>query len=620
MAVGATTVTNLEGVLRLRDAGYTRGLDKAANQAKGFRQRLGGVTAGLNKLATVGALAAIPIAAGLKSAVGSANTFNRAMTNVHSLTGTTGDAAKKLNAEILRMGGATEHGPMKTADAFYDIVSGVSDATTHMAILTAATKTATGGQADLKATTGALVGIMNAYGFSAEKATFVSDVLTRTVQTGVLTMDELAQALPQVTGVASSLGHGLEKLSLNLAFFTKSGYSAGQSSTFLKAMYTSLLNPSVKLQETLAALGYESGEQLLKTNTLFSAYKQIYNQLGGTFSGVVTNVEALQGATAFMKDPAAYEAFFSSFRDHTEGATERAETIQNEANQWERLDSKMKELSITVGAALAPSLLDLLDNHIIPGINGLIVFWQEGDNAANILKGLAIVAGAIVFTKLIAGLGAVISVMMALMGVVTGLLGGLQALAAFGVVAATGGGAAIGGALSNAAYGSGLSPRESGLTGRIMQQFGGGLGAGEFEGALFEQRVSSFGGGPVADFMARLMTLAADTSGRTQMIGNKYQQGTGTGAYVGNQPRPVGAASLHRDVGYAMGGYTGYGGRSRVAGMVHAGEYVVPQNGALVLRGGEGGGSQVNVYGPVNVNADNAEDFARSMAEAVRSQ
>ena len=67
-----------------------------------------------------------------------------------------------------------------------------------------------------------------------------------------------------------------------------------------------------------------------------------------------------------------------------------------------------------------------------------------------------------------------------------------------------------------------------------------------------------------------------------------------------------------------MGGYTGAGGRSQVAGMVHRGEYVVPQNGSLVLRGG-GGGSQVNVYGPVNVNADNADDFAREMAERFRS-
>ena len=96
---------------------------------------------------------------------------------------------------------------MKAADAFYDIVSGVSDATTHMAILSNAMKTATAGQADLKATTSAMVGIMNAYSFSADKATFVSDVLTRSVQSGVLTMGELASAMPQVTGLAASNEH-----------------------------------------------------------------------------------------------------------------------------------------------------------------------------------------------------------------------------------------------------------------------------------------------------------------------------------------------------------------------------------------------------------------------------
>ena len=612
----ATTLTNLEGVLQIRDAGYKRGLDNAKKQAQGFRQTLGGVASGLNKLALVGAVAAVPVVLALKSAVKSANTYNRAMTNVHSLTGATGDAAKALNAEILRMGGATEHGPMKAAEAFYDIVSGVSDASTHMAILNASMRTATAGQADLTATTKVMVGIFGAYGFAADKATFVSDVLTRSVQTGVLSMDELASAIPNVTALGAELGLSFGTIAKDLAFMTKGGLSAKIASTQLRQVMAEMMKPSTAMQKALEGIGFASGRAVLEQHSLVDALAMLETS-SGDLSTVFSSVEALQGALALVKDGAV--EFGEEYFRLLDGATQRGEDIQNQSNQWERLDAKMKELSITVGNALAPSLLDLLDNHIIPGTGVLISFWQEGDNAQQILKGLAVIAGAIVFTKLVAGLSAVIGVMTTLMGVVTGLIGGLQALAAFGVVAATAGGAAIGGQLSNKVWGTGLSPRESGLTSRVMQQFGGSLDAGQFEEALFAGRVSSFGGGMGADFMARLMTLAADSAGRTAIIGNKYQQGTGTGAYSGNAPRPVGGASLGREVGYAMGGYTGAGSRNEVAGMVHRGEYVVPQSGALVLRSGEDGGAQVNVYGPVNVNADNADDFAREMVKLARS-
>ena len=290
--------------------------------------------------------------------------------------------------------------------------------------------------------------------------------------------------------------------------------------------------------------------------------------------------------------------FFGAYREGLDGATAAGEAIQTQSNQWERLDAKMQELKITVGNSLAPTLMDLLDAQIIPTINSLVVFWTQGNNASMSLKALGIIAGAITFVKLVAGLKAILAVLVAIKAAA---VAAAAAASALGVL----GGQHVGGALSNAIYGSGLSPREQGLTNRAMQQFGGGMSQEQFMNALFAGRVESFGGGQLGDIMARITTGAMDAGGRGSQIYGTYLKGSGS--------RPAGRAGS-----YAMGGYTGAGGRGQVAGMVHRGEYVVPQNGSLVLRGG--GGSQVNVYGPVNVNADNAEDFARSMAEAVRSQ
>lgn len=610
----ATTIATLEGVLRLRDAGYKRGLDRAGNQARGFRQQIGGIATGLNKVATVGALAMVPVVAGMRNAVRQSNDFNRAMTNVHSLVGNTGEEAKRLNAQILEMGGNTEHGPMKTAAAFYDIVSGVADASTHMSILNAAMSTATGGQADLAATTNVMVGAMNAYGFAADKASFVSDVLTRSVQTGVLTMDQLASALPQVTAMGADLRQDFSELAGALSLMTTTGATASVSATQMKAVFTQLLKPSELLGMEIERIGFSSGRALLEHKGLVESLNYMKDK-GVIFDEVFGSVEALQGALALTKEGA--REFFSEYRQGIDGATERATDIQEQAISWERLDSKMQQLWITIGDKLAPTLNQLLDEQIVPGINMLIGFWTEGDNATNSLKVLAAVAGAITMAKLIGALKAVLAVA----GSVIAALNSVVALAgALGIAAGGGGimlGQAAGRGLANTLMGDQMARGEAGLLNTVMRFSGAGLSFDEFKEQVFSHLSQQRG-----DLQARIGFDAL----RHDLMYQAYREGTGQGdgpQFRVNRGTAAGAAALYgtgRQMrGYQMGGYTGYGSSSRVAGMVHRGEYVVPQGGALVLRGGEEGGAQVAVYGPVNVNADNAEQFAREMAEAVRS-
>ena len=219
--------------------------------------------------------------------------------------------------------------------------------------------------------------------------------------------------MPQVTGLAASMDVGLENVAMSLAFLTKGGYSARQSATFLKAMMTSLLAPTGKLKVAIEELGYESGEQLLKSEGMLGAYSELYTHLDGSFAGVITNTEALQGAMALMSDSS--RDFFGAYREGLDGATAAGEAIQTQSNQWERLDSKMKELKITIGNSLAPTIaMSLLDEQIIPGINAVIAFWVQGDNASNSLKALGIIAGAISFAKLIAGLKAILAALVAI--------------------------------------------------------------------------------------------------------------------------------------------------------------------------------------------------------------
>ena len=61
------------------------------------------------------------------------------------------------------------------------------------------------------------MGVMNAYGLSAEDATHVSDVFFNTVNKGVVTGPELAASLGPVTQSAKAAGVGLNEMGAMIA-------------------------------------------------------------------------------------------------------------------------------------------------------------------------------------------------------------------------------------------------------------------------------------------------------------------------------------------------------------------------------------------------------------------
>ena len=159
-----------------------------------------------------------PVAAGIAATFGaaavisSASAFDSTMHNIQAVTKDTAAETAALGQELLAIGGNSVAGPQAVADAYYDIAGGVADASVRMDTLNAAIALSEAGQANLGAATAGLISVMNSYGFSAEQASFASDVLTRTVGMGVGTMGDFASALPQVTGLANSMGISFDDL------------------------------------------------------------------------------------------------------------------------------------------------------------------------------------------------------------------------------------------------------------------------------------------------------------------------------------------------------------------------------------------------------------------------
>lgn len=415
----------IEIVLRSRDE-FTRGLRDAAGKLDDFGSRAQRVGQQISGVGTMMTLAAAPLVAGFVEATRTALAFDSALTNIRSLTGQSATEFAGMKGELLDIGANAIAGPQAVADAMYDIVSGVTDASTHMAVLQAAINTSEAGAAGLAGTTSALISVMNAYRFSAQRATYVSDVLTRTVGVGVGTMDEFAQAIPTVTGVAAQVGAEFDDVGSQLAYLTTQGYTASVAATQLRQAFVALLNPNEAMKDQLQSIGYESGSAALDALGLVGVYEQLAAASGGSVDDMarsVGSVEALQAVLALTSD--GFAEFDAAFEAGVQGATEAAQEIQRSgaAAQFQLLTNQVEALKIRVGDALVPVLLDLV-NQIKPVVENVISWVEENPELvgqiAMITGGAVLLGGGlIILGGIINGVGAAVGLLSGAVGLLT---------------------------------------------------------------------------------------------------------------------------------------------------------------------------------------------------------
>lgn len=406
MLNGAKEVASLFATMKIDDQATA-----PLNKIKGAFNSLGSnlQTLGSSMSSTGASLGSIflPLAGGIAIATASMMSFDSSMSNIGAVTGRTSDDLSEMRTEILNLADDSRAGPQAVVDSMYDIVGGVSNAATHMAILEQAIATSEAGQANLGGTTSALIGVMNSYAFSAEQAEYASNVLTRTVGMGVGTMDQFGAAMPGVTGLAASMGIEFEDLASAAAYLTTKGNTASAATTQLGGMMSALLNPNEKMKKALKGLGFESGRAAVAQLGLVGTYRQLQDEFGQDAMGpLVGQVEALNGVTALATD--GFETFSDTFVAGIDGATEAARNIQNLdlSAKIDKLKSSFMVLAILSADTLKPAL-DGIVTAMLPVVDAVKQFITENPELVRNL-GMVVIGGAALATGLMA-LGGIIS-------------------------------------------------------------------------------------------------------------------------------------------------------------------------------------------------------------------
>ncbi len=325
-----------------------------------------------------------------------------------------GDAVARLAEEYGVAGGR-----IGVAAGLYQTISaGITDTAEATMFLEAASKAAVGGSAELQTVILAGTKTMAAFGIEAEDTEMVMDKFAGAVVAGQTTMSELASAFPRVSGMAGEMGATLDETLGVLAGLTKVLGSTDEAATGMSAVFTGLLKPTDTMKETLADMGFESGQAAIKSLGLMGtlqALKEVTGDDAEAMGELFGNVRALRAIFPALGKAADDVASSIDIVSNSAGlSTKQFEDMDETAGQrMAKLQAKFEGMTIKIGEALMP-----LIEKIVPFVEKLIEIFTG--------LGPAIQVGIIV----IGALGGVIALLAPTISAIVGLIGGAGGLGA----------------------------------------------------------------------------------------------------------------------------------------------------------------------------------------------
>lgn len=247
---------------------------------------------------------------GFKSATIEAMDFEKGMARISTMLNSNSmNLLPKYSNKIEQL--AVKYG--QSVDALqagaYDILSAQIDAAHGMDVLEIATRSAIGGFTDAGIVTKVIIKQLKAYGYEADKATKVSDIMHASVKRGIMTFEDYASSIGNVLGLSAYLDVNLEAVGATIASMTRAGLNADVAFMSLNNIFAKFKNPTDEARKAAKELGFELNSTSIRGSGLINIIDKLryanarqLDALMPSMRGVKGFAGALKNATGVMDD------------------------------------------------------------------------------------------------------------------------------------------------------------------------------------------------------------------------------------------------------------------------------------------------------------------------------
>ena len=204
------------------------------------------------------------ISGALNGVTEESRSFCAAMNAANTMAGKSGEDFARLKGQVAELSKSIPVVRDELANGLYQVISNGVPEDNWIAFLQKSAKASVGGIADLGETVKVTSTIIKNYGLSWDKAGDVQDKIQLTAKNGVTSFEQLAQALPRVTGNAATLGVSIDELMATFATLTGVSGNTNEVATQMAAIFTALVKPSSEASKMAQQMGIEFDAAAIK--------------------------------------------------------------------------------------------------------------------------------------------------------------------------------------------------------------------------------------------------------------------------------------------------------------------------------------------------------------------
>jgi TP901 family phage tail tape measure protein len=329
------------------------GLSRGLSRGLGFAAAAGGV---------------VVFTRALTGSVKAAGDFQLALQKMVGLSGVAQKSIQGLRDDVLKLAPIVGKGPQELADALFFITSSGIPAAKALDVLTVSAKASAAGLGDTATVADAVTSALNAYGPAVLSATQATDVLVATVREGKGEADQFAGVIGNVAALAAQLGVSFDQVGAALAAQTRLGTDAETSATQLQRVFSTLLKVTPKSAKAFESVGLSAAQlraDLGKQNGLLNVLEQVrvaFAKNPAALAEAFGDIRGLRGVLALVgKQAEATRGIFNRLSQSTGSlGTAFGAVSRTQAQQFAQLSASLEVFKITIGAALAPAIKDIL--------------------------------------------------------------------------------------------------------------------------------------------------------------------------------------------------------------------------------------------------------------------
>lgn len=326
------------------------------------------------------------LAAGLSTAVVAGADFEKQMSAIKAVSGSTAEEMETLSSLALQLGAESAFSASEAAKGIEELVkAGVSIQDVMGGAAKSALDLAAAGAIEVGEAAEIASNAMNVFGLKGSDVAHVADVIAGAANASAISVSDYKFSLSAAGAVAATVGVGFDDLSTAIALMGNAGIKGSDAGTSLKTMLLNLANPTKEAKIVLEQLGIVTEDGTNKFYTAEGGLKSL-SEVSGILQEATKDlsdtqkIAALQTmfgtdavrAAAIMAEAGAagFDELAASIGKVTAEAVAQ-ERLNNLAGAWEQLKGSLETAAITIGLQLMPALT-AITKWVTDAVNAII--------------------------------------------------------------------------------------------------------------------------------------------------------------------------------------------------------------------------------------------------------